>query len=607
VLRVLFVIYVVATAVHIGFVVAHEPFAFDAWNVAQDTHAQPFTIGRMFDYGLFEYMHSNPRLGQWFTYCAYKLELFAAIATPVVYLGLALATFVLGTGRWPSWKRGRDLALVAIAIGFGWMAIPRIGMIMFCRAYSANWLYGAAIQMWFLVPLRLSKKGTASWPVCALYFVFGFVAGMCNEHTGPALCLFTLGYVAWWHRRLEDRPNLLWAGALGMVVGFAALFFAPGQHQRYDGLAEKASFFGRLIQRVTSANLDILVGLVNAAAPLLAAFAIAVTIGKIQGLDDDTRPLRRKAYILLALALGATTLITLTVYVSPKLGPRFYLHAMALLLAAFIGVADVTLTTPKRLAGFVVFAVIASGYAAGKTIPLYARLDDQSDARLAALAAAKPGSVFTADSFEQVDDSWWFLGDDFRDIHKREMIASYFDLKGVIFRSVDLEAPLGVSDVRLVPRYELTPMSCLDEHGGLELGTYKAFDVKSIHKAMVAAIDVLRERIGSAGVLSKLDLTVQWTGVTPKLPRDTLLVGRWEPTRFEGWAATIQRNGRSTTRTVVLPKDMPAGFEYYAYSVGGEARKLGPELEYTPWARGAYWVLACRPAECFVIAAARHI
>ena len=124
VLRVLFVAYVVATAVHIGLVMAHEPFAFDAWNIAVDTRAEPFTFGRFLDYGLFEYTHSNPRIGQWLTYLAYKLEYFAPIATPIAYLGLALAVTVLGLGRFPGGRRagggrtvGRDLALAAIAIG----------------------------------------------------------------------------------------------------------------------------------------------------------------------------------------------------------------------------------------------------------------------------------------------------------------------------------------------------------------------------------------------------------------------------------------------------------------------------------------------------------
>ena len=110
VVRALFVAYVVATAIHVGFVMAHEPFAFDAWNVARDTHAAPFSIGRWFDYGFDQYAHSNPRIGQWLTYLAYKLGWFAEIATPLALLALALAVTVIGLGRWPAWRTSRGSA-----------------------------------------------------------------------------------------------------------------------------------------------------------------------------------------------------------------------------------------------------------------------------------------------------------------------------------------------------------------------------------------------------------------------------------------------------------------------------------------------------------------
>src|SRR5262249_17358023 len=177
------------------------------------------------------------------------------------------------------------------------------------------------------------------------------------------------------------------------------------------------------------------------------------------------------------------------------LGPRFYLHACALLLAAYIAVADAVLVTTKRLAPFVALGVVASAFAFGSTGPMYMRLPDQSDARLAALEASHPGSGFTADAYEQVEDSWWFLGDDFRDIKKRELIARYFGLRGVIFRGVDIDAPLGVTDVRLVPHYEVDPLSCLDEHGGLDLVGYRSHHVGSLHKPALRPPDAPRARI----------------------------------------------------------------------------------------------------------------
>ena len=598
VLRVLFVALVAATAAHIAFVMAHEPFGFDAWNIAVDTGAQPFTFERFLDYGIGQYTHSNPRVGQWFAYLAYKLELFAVIATPLAFLGLALAVTVIGLGRWPRWRANRDLAFLTIAIGFAWFAIPRIGMIMFSRSYGTNYLYGATIQLWFLVPLVLRPGGTGSLPACLGYFLFGVIAGMSNEHTGPTLVAFALGYAAWQHRRGSVRPHLAWAGALGALVGFAAIFFAPGQGERYDGLATKVSFLGRLLQRGLDVNLEIFRDYVHGAAPLLGLLLIVLACRGTRALESR-RPLR-----LVAGALVAGTVITITVFVSPKLGPRFYLHSCALLLASFLAVAEATLGTARRLVPLVVLAVFASGFAAYRTIPLYDRLGRASEERLAQLSVAPRGSIFTAHAFDQVGDSWWYLGDDFRDIRKRELVARYFALRSVVLRAVDIDAPLGVSDVRLVPRYQLSPASCLDQVGGLELDDFRGIDILQVHKAIRIAIDHLRLRLADRGRIEQLDVVVGFVGDPPPLPRKTLVVARATADGLETHAGAITRIGAGKTRRVTVPaavRDM----ELLIYNVGGEARPLGPELEYQPWHRGAYWALACRADECFVIAAAR--
>ena len=167
-----------------------------------------------------------------------------------------------------------------------------------------------------------------------------------------------------------------------------------------------------------------------------------------------------------------------------------------------------------------------------------------------------------------------------------------------------------MSDVRLVPHYTIAPQSCLDEHGGLDLGAYRGIDIGAVHQAMQAAIERLRERLAPAGRLDRLDLVVDFAGAAPPLPRPTLLVGRWLPDGFVGYAGTIERKGSSKTRAIKLPRALSGtDFEIYAYQVDGEARRLGTArdaaLEYVPWKRGAYWALACHPTECFVIAAAR--
>ncbi|HEX7841920.1 MAG TPA: DUF6056 family protein [Kofleriaceae bacterium] len=620
VLRALFLVYLAATAVHVGVAVWHQPFAFDDWNLANDTRAEPFSLARMIDYGVFEYAHSNPRIGQWLLYLAYKLTWFGPIATPLAFLAVSLAVTVLGLGRWPAWRRGRDLALWAIAIGTAWFAIPRIGMLLFSRAYCANYLYGAAIQLWFLAWLRLGAAGgdrPGSWGRAAGHAVLGIAAGMANEHTGPTLVVFAVGHALYRQRQLGRPSRQAWAAALGAAVGFSVIFFAPGQDERYDAMATKLGLVGRLLQRGITGNLDIYRDFVIGCAPVLALIAVALMIDAWAG---DAAPSageaadRRARLRLLGLVALAGTAVTATVFVSPRLGARFYLFSCALMLAPLVGILDSVARSGRRLAPFAVLAVLASGYAAVRTVPLYLRVGEQSTERLARLAAAPRGAVVTVESLDQVDDSWWFAGDELRRQDQRETVASYFGLGEVVFRAVDLDAPLGVSDVRLVPRYTVTPASCLDEHGGFEITGFRGLDVASIQRAMLDGVARTRARLGAAGRLERLELAVELIGAPPALPRKTLLIGRWRPDRFEAWAGSIERRGVGRTRSVVLPPALRGtDLEIFVYHLGGPsggvARRLGtardPALDYQPWARGGYWGLACNADECFVIAAAR--
>jgi hypothetical protein len=601
--RALFIAYAAVTAVHIGWVMLHEPFYFDAWNVAITSGAKPITPGRFFEFWWHEYTHSNPRLGQPLTYLSYKLQYFAVVAMPLAFIAIGAAVTALGTARLPSLRRTRDLALWTFATGALWFALPQIGKTMFCVAYGANYVYTAAIQLWFLVPLRLTPSGTASPGRCAAYALAGVAAGLCNEHTGPTLCAFLVLYAWWLQRRTGERPHLVLAGAAGAIVGFAALFFAPGQGERYEGLAQKAGMWGRVVQHGIEGNLDILRNVVVYGAPVLLLLALVMIVTKDR--EKLREPLR-----FVGLALAAATLIAMTIFVSPKLGPRFYYVSMALLLAGLVGVIDAVLA-PRQLAPLVALAVLASGYAAYRTVPLYAKLDRQGAARIAALEAHPRGTVFIADAFAQVDEDWWSLGDDFRDAKKRELVATYFDLAGVVFRAYNPNVPLGVMGARLVPHYKVSPESCLDEYGGFALGSFKGFDLAGLHREMKIAIALLQERIGAAAALHEVELAVELDDPTAKLPRAKTLVGRWTPSHFEGHIGKIVRRSRSRTRDIKLPVELSGKeTEVFVYNVGGEAKPIGNggggELAYVPWRSGVYWILACRPDECWVIAATRQ-
>ncbi len=606
ILRGLFYVYVVATFLHIARVVWCEPFAFDAWNVAVDTHAEPPSIGRFFAFWYQQYTSSNPRLGQPLAYLAYKTFGFAELGTPLAFFAIVLGGFVLATGRWPSRRNGRDLATLAIGIGFLWFAAPNFAAYMFCRAYATNYVWTGAIQLWFLAALRLHDVQAPARPVKLLgIFVLGVAAGMCNEHTGPTLLLLTIAYIMWTRRTHHVHAWFRYAGALGALVGYAVLFFAPGQNQRYEGLGERYSLTRQVIVRGFSGNIDILQGFLFAAAPLLVLLVFIVATGIIAERRDehaigDVRRHQRRALAIIGVALTAGALITVTVFASPKLGPRFYMHAMLALLAGVMAAARTFLYAPRSFAPFVILAVLASSYAAVRTVPSYGRYKRDSDQRLAELAATPHGAVYTAEAWDQVSESWWFLGDDFRDQKKRELVAKYYALDRVL---------LGVSDVKLTMQYEFEPAVCIDEITHLDLKPYIGRDVGALHHAFLDEIAEIQR--ATSAKLRTIDLVATFLGSEPPLPRARTYVARWRDGVLEAYTATLGRAGRSTERTITIADALvSADWDIYLVAVGDPPRLLGKSSQrrfsYRPWRTAPYWTLACKPDACFVLMTIHH-
>jgi hypothetical protein len=617
ILRALFVAYVIATVVHIAYVVNHEPYAFDAWNVSVDTGAKPFSLGRFFAFWHQQYTSSNPRIGQPITYFAYKLTGFAEIGTALAYLALVVGGFVVSLRRWPKLRDGHDLATLSIGIGFLWFAAPYFASFMFCRAYATNYVWSAAFQLWFVAAIRLHEPehSALSIPKVVGIFLLGIVCGMGNEHVGPTLALFSVGYAVWMWRRHHRLSPLLAAAAVGACLGFALILFAPGQAQRYEGLAERYTLIQQILFRGISGNLDIFINYLYAAAPILAAFSCVIAVGIVferrpESELADVRASQRRALAFVAAALVAGTLMTFALFASPKLGWRFYMHGCILLLAGVMATASTFLYRARSFAPFVAFAVITSTFAAAKTVPLFTRLARASDERLALLEAAPRGDTITLDGWEQVQESWWFLGDDARDQMKDELIAKYFGLHRVLFRGGDMWSTLGVTDVKLTMHYDLDPPACLDEIETLDLKPFIGRDVGALHHAFLDTIAQINDETTSH--VKSVDLVATFLGKPPPMPRKRIYVARWQDGKLEGYVSDIKRVGRTRDREVVMSPELAHGdFEIYVVAVGDEPKKLGTTTEhkplrYQPWRSAEYWFLACKSDYCFVTFATRH-
>jgi hypothetical protein len=616
VLRALFWVYVAWTFFHIAYVVNHEPFAFDAWNVAVDTQAKPPSLSRFFSFWHQQYTSSNPRIGQPLAYLAYKYWGVAEIGTALAYFALVLGTFVLGTGRWPDRRNGRDLATLAIAIGFLWFAAPNFPSYMFCRAYATNYVWAAAIQLWFVVVL-VKHDATVEKPatLLPLYALFGVAAGMCNEHTGPTLLLFAIGYTLWLRRKHGRLVMPLVVASAGAFIGYALLFFAPGQGKRYDSLAERYTVSQQILTRGFRGNIDIFQDLLEGAGPLLLILAIVLVIGLLAEQRTDAelvevRRRQRRSILVVAFALAVAILVTATIFASPKLGPRFYMHAMILLLAGVLACITSFLHRPKTFAPFVVFAVLASTYASARTIPMFTRLSRDSDRRLAELASTSPGEIYTAKAWEQVPESWWFLGDDVRDQKKQELVARYFALDRVLFRGADVWSTLGVTDVKLTMHYEFDQDVCIDKIDELDLKPYVGKNIDALHHAFQDAIAQIKR--ATPAHLKWVDLVASFLGTKPPMPPGPLYVARWREGVLEGYTAGMKRLGRSRDRQIILTPGLQSQpWDIYIVHIGDPPKLIGSTtsgqpLKYQPWASGQYWVLACKPDHCFVVFTVAH-
>jgi hypothetical protein len=263
----------------------------------------------------------------------------------------------------------------------------------------------------------------------------------------------------------------------------------------------------------------------------------------------------------------------------------------------------------RSFAPFVILAVLASGYAAARTIPMFTRVKRDSDQRLAELAATPRGGVYTAQAWEQVDESWWILGDDVRDQKKRELVANYFALDRVLFRGGDMWATLGVTDVKLIMQYQFEPELCIDEIEKLDIQPYLGRDMTALHHTFLDIVATLQKRV--AARLRSIDLVVTFLGNDPPLPNARIYAARWADGKLEGYAAKMTREGRSTQRRIELPAELrTADREIFLVAIGDPPRRLGTGAEgpftYEPWRSGPYWALACKPDHCFVILALNH-
>jgi hypothetical protein len=337
-----------------------EPIVHDGWPATIWLRDHPPTAESVWVFFRDSYNGSNPRLGQTLTILMYEPGPWHVIATPLAELVLFYLLTVLAIGRWPSPGRTDDALAFATVAAIVVVVTPEIGQMLFYRPYVGNYTMGLLLNVAWLVPYRLAPRYARVWWEPAM-LVLGLLAGLCNEHTGPAFAGAAVLVIYAARQRGERIAEWMIAGLIGLCAGYCALLAAPGHDFRYGGLATKQTTLAIVGERGVGGNLAIvgwLVFFVASAAPWI-------------GLGAIRRGQRRDpAWLVL---IGAGVLAMLTLLASPKVGDRLYLASTALIAAGIAGwvmarIDPATDATPPARRG----AIIGIGVAAFAALAVFA-------------------------------------------------------------------------------------------------------------------------------------------------------------------------------------------------------------------------------------------
>ena len=183
----------------------------------------------------------------------------------------------------------RELALFAAAFVLLWLVLPHYGEV-------AVWACGAAVYLWtglwaaiFLLPYNLHQAGRLHMGFAAvpLLFISGLLAGWGVENLGVTVCAISGLYTLYTWKKGNSEP-WIFAGALGAVIGFCGLLFAPGNFVRYGEQNDGKNFLTHIGNQFAG-NGEMLLYIL----PIVLLLLLLWRIFKIQMLEENGKTISR--------------------------------------------------------------------------------------------------------------------------------------------------------------------------------------------------------------------------------------------------------------------------------------------------------------------------
>jgi hypothetical protein len=417
-----------------------EPVMRDGWGHIVWYRDHMHGIGAIYDFAKECYQIENPRLGQVLTLLMYVPGPQHVIVTPLLELAVFALLTALALGRWPRLARSDDALAAALVIAILAACVPQIGPMLFYRPFTWNYLFGLGLNLWWLMPYRLSlvaPRPARRWRAPGM-FVLGVAAGLCNEHTGIAFAAIggVATLVGWRRGGLRSWMPI---GLVGLVTGYAILLTAPAQHVRYGALAQQAGIVARIVDRGVVGNLGVLGGLAIALCPAVVLVVLGLASRRPvrasePAADRGSHAVRagepaadRGSHAMLALG---GLVCTLTLLASPKLGPRLYFASVALVAAGLAGWLLERLGASWQRRGCALLAAGVLVFVALRLIAIQRVVGPIGEVRRDLIEHGRPGEIVTVPRFP-VGVSRYFLGEDLAAAAARDVIASDYHLGAI--------------------------------------------------------------------------------------------------------------------------------------------------------------------------------
>jgi hypothetical protein len=583
----------------------HTPTLLDDWYQLTWHRHHPLSLASIWEYSHYNYFNFNPRIGDVLLMIINGPRWIHLLLTPLVQMALLPLAFAVVFGRWPRLVL-RDFALLGVMQVLIWLVIPIPGIVYFYRPFATNYLWAFTIMLALFVPYRLElarEPGKARQWLIPLMLPLGWLAGMGNEHTGPTamVAMGCLLYAAW--RRARLRPWMI-AGAIGLYVGYPMLFFAPGQHLRYAGIATKYTPLFLLKERGLDGCFEILLQFVAESQIAISLVLIAVLVAYRRGSLEFSRT---RLWTMLALIVAGGAMVV-TLFASPTVGERLFFAPAVLFVGGLMVVVEWVIAERAARRFLMITCAVLGLYQAGRMVSVLADGYANNEARMAMLRNAPADTVVKVPPYSLWKRSRYWWGDDFQYASLREYIANeVYDLKGieydrplhwseptphdryVVARTFDPPLP-PTDDAKLQPRYIPTfwEWALVQLRRSVKLGPIG--DVQG-HKLVHYTVDMVDSPL-----------------VDPK--HRPIRVFDWTPHKltFVDGRMFDDPNGEPYVR--IWQPSMPADIEDVFVEACGETKrvqlvpdtfeKIGPMVPITLACRGTYTAVVCEPDQCWL-------